>query len=470
MSTSGVSNPFDRIRHGLDSWLVEDTSSGRFMLDRAIFTDPELFDLEMKHIFERNWVFLAHESQLANESAFLTLTIGRQPVLLTRNRSGELKCFINACTHRGARLCREKRGRRATFTCPFHGWTFSNDGALLNVTDEENGAYPEHFDRSDLGLREVGRLESYKGFVFASLSEDVPPLSDYLAGTKTFIDLMVDQSPEGKLEIIRGVGRYTYRGNWKMQTENGLDGYHVPTVHSNYLLTVANRMTGGSTNTTKSANVSAWMKTDQGGFFSFDHGHALIWNASASSASRPNFEFVDQYKRKFGEERSRWMTETTRNLLLFPNVFLMDQVSTQVRIVRPISVDETEITTYCIAPVGESARARAMRIRQYEDFFNASGMATPDDLTEFNNCQIAYGRDGGRYNDLSRGATRSVQGSGKFGKGLNIDATMSSINVADEGLFVTMHKEWIERMKHAIAQERAEASLTRENDRSRAAE
>lgn len=184
MSTSGVSNSFDRIRHGLDSWLVEDTSTGRFMLDRTVFTDPELFELEMKYIFERNWVFLAHESQLANESAFLTLTIGRQPVLLTRNRSGELKCFINACTHRGARLCREKRGRRTTFTCPFHGWTFSNDGALLNVTDEENGAYPEHFDRSDLGLREVGRLESYKGFIFASLSADVPRWTITLRGRR----------------------------------------------------------------------------------------------------------------------------------------------------------------------------------------------------------------------------------------------------------------------------------------------
>src|SRR3546814_15421725 len=108
---------------------------------------------------------------------------------------------------------------------------------------------------------------------------------------------MVDQSPEGKLEIIRGVGRYTYRGNWKMQTENGLDGYHVPPVHSNYLLTVANRMTGGSTNTTKSANVSAWMKTAQGGFFSFDHGHALIWHASASSDRKNGGKGKNVYER-----------------------------------------------------------------------------------------------------------------------------------------------------------------------------
>src|SRR3546814_16620752 len=124
-----------------------------------------------------------------------------------------------------------------SYTCSFHGWTFSNNGALLNVTDEENGAYPEHFDRSDLGLSEVARLESYKGFIFASLSEDVPPLIDYLAGAKTLIDLIVDQSPDGKLEIIRGIGRYPYRGNWKMQTEKGLAAYQGRTENTNYVLT-----------------------------------------------------------------------------------------------------------------------------------------------------------------------------------------------------------------------------------------
>ena len=84
------------------------------------------------------------------------------------------------------------------------------------------------------------------------------------------------------------------------------------------------------------------------------------------------------------------MIENSRNLCLYPNVYLMDQFSSQIRIARPLSVDRTEITIYCIAPKGESAEARARRIRQYEDFFNVSGMATPDDLEEFRSCQQGY--------------------------------------------------------------------------------
>ena len=84
------------------------------------------------------------------------------------------------------------------------------------------------------------------------------------------------------------------------------------------------------------------------------------------------------------------MMQRSRNLCLYPNVYLMDQFSSQIRTYRPIAVDKTEVTIYCIAPKGESAEARARRIRQYEDFFNASGMATPDDLEEFRACQMSY--------------------------------------------------------------------------------
>ena len=84
------------------------------------------------------------------------------------------------------------------------------------------------------------------------------------------------------------------------------------------------------------------------------------------------------------------MVRGSRNLCLYPNVYLMDQFSTQIRHFRPIAPDKTEVTIYCIAPKGESAEARAHRIRQYEDFFNASGMATPDDLEEFRSCQLTF--------------------------------------------------------------------------------
>jgi len=100
----------------------------------------------------------------------------RAPVAATR--SGELKCFINACSHRGARVCRERAGNKKNFTCPFHGWTYSTAGELLDVTDQAQGGYLPTFDKADYGLEEIGRLETYRGFIFGSLSDDVAPLED----------------------------------------------------------------------------------------------------------------------------------------------------------------------------------------------------------------------------------------------------------------------------------------------------
>ncbi|SFO94102.1 benzoate/toluate 1,2-dioxygenase alpha subunit [Amycolatopsis rubida] len=97
----------------------------------------------MKHLFEGNWIYFAHESQLPNPGDCFTTTIGRQPVVLTRDKAGELHCLTNACAHRGAMICRRNR---TTLTCPFHGWTSRNDGKLLKVKDPDGAGYPESFD------------------------------------------------------------------------------------------------------------------------------------------------------------------------------------------------------------------------------------------------------------------------------------------------------------------------------------
>lgn len=436
----------------MSGWLVRDQAKGEYRLDREVFTDEALFELEMRHIFEGNWVYVAHESQLSKPHDFLTTTIGRQPVVLTKQTDGQIGGFVNVCSHRGARVCREKRGNQKIFSCGFHGWSYDSAGRLVNVTDEKGGAYPPNFDRKKLGLKPVARLENYRGFIFASLNPDVVPLREYLAGARTFIDLYADQSPGGKFELLRGATRYTYRGNWKLQVENGLDGYHVNAVHANYMMTAMRRTAGESKNDTKVADLGA-IGQNGGGFFAFDHGHALLWLDYKNYQDRPNFEHREKYLKQFGPQRTQWMCERIRNLLLFPNVFLMDQTSTQIRIIRPVSVNETEITTYCIAPAGESDTSRALRIRQYEDFFNASGMATPDDLTEFNNCQTGFNGRASRWNDMSRGATRWTDGVNEQGQILGFDALMTSTGKDDEGLYISIHENWLERMQKALAHE-----------------
>src|SRR5258708_31765483 len=130
-------------------------------------------------------------------------------------------------------ICRHKPGNKATFTCPFHGWAFSNSGRLLKVKDPDGAGYPEQFHvEGSHDLKKVARFEAYRGFLFGSLNPDVKSLAEHLGETTKIIDMMVDQAPDG-LEVLRGSSSYIYDRNWKLQAENGADGYHVSSVHWN---------------------------------------------------------------------------------------------------------------------------------------------------------------------------------------------------------------------------------------------
>jgi benzoate/toluate 1,2-dioxygenase alpha subunit len=176
-----MSEALERIRATLTDALVEGPERGVYRAKRSIFTDPELFELEMTHIFEGNWIYLAHESQIPEAGDYFTTHIGRQPVVITRDKQGRLNALLNACSHRGAMLCRRKRDNRTTLTCPFHGWTFSNNGKLLKVKDQRDAGYPEQFNTDGShDLTRVARFESYRGFLFGSLNPEVKPLAEHL--------------------------------------------------------------------------------------------------------------------------------------------------------------------------------------------------------------------------------------------------------------------------------------------------
>ena len=437
----------------LDSLLEKDKSKGIFRCKREMFTNQELFDLEMKHIFEGNWIYLAHESQLPKVNDYYTTKIGRQPVFITRNKDGQLNCFINACAHRGATLARFKHGNKATYTCPFHGWTFNNSGKLLKIKDPEGTGYPESFNQSGShDLKKIARFESYRGFLFGSLNADVQPLEEYLGESKKIIDMVVDQSPEG-LEVLRGSSTYVFEGNWKLQAENGADGYHVTATHWNYAATQAARKERDAAgDDIKAMSAGGWAR-EGGGSYSFENGHLLLWTRWANPEDRPLMEQRDRLVKEFGEAKADWMIKNSRNLCLYPNVYLMDQFSSQIRVFRPLAPNRTEVTIYCIAPKGESAEARARRIRQYEDFFNASGMATPDDLEEFRACQEGFEGAYFEWNDMSRGANHWVEGADAEADKINLKPILSGVKTEDEGLYVAQHTYWLETMKKALAAE-----------------
>lgn len=437
----------ETVKDLIASSVVEDPSKGDYKVNRRVFTDEEIFDMEMSQIFEGNWIYAAHESQLPNKNSYYTFFAGRRSVLLTRDNEGELHAFINACSHRGATLCRNKKGTQPTFVCSFHGWSFKTNGKLFKPAKAEGAGYPENFNcGGELDLAEIKRLEVYRGFIFISLNENVVSLEKHLGDAKVFIDLLVDQSPNG-LEVIKGSSTYTYNGNWKLQAENGADGYHIDTVHGNYVETNKRRKEGISQAGHEAMDVGGL--TNKGGFYAFDNGHIMLWGQWTNPKTRPNYHQLEEYEKKFNAVTAQWMVCRSRNLGIYPNVFLMDQLSTQIRVFRPLSVNKTEVTIYCFAPIGESEEKRTHRIRQYEDFFNATGMATPDDLAEFNASQIGFTGAKTEWNDLSRGATHWVQGADDDAKDLGINPLMSGVKMEDEGLFLTQHQYWMKSLSMA---------------------
>lgn len=430
----------------LRKMIDERPEEGVYRVHRRMFTDEAIFELEMEHIFEGGWIYVAHESQLPNQNDFLTTYIGRQPVILTRTKDEGVIGLLNACAHRGATLERAKCGNRKLFVCPFHGWSFQNTGKILSCGETETSGYGPGFQKDAHNLRRVARVSSYRGFIFASLSDDVPSLEDHLGAAKTFIDLIVDQDPNGEIEVLPGSHSYTYDGNWKLQAENGVDGYHVNMIHGNYVMTTSNRQRiAKGREVTEAIDVGSFSTYD-GGYYAFENGHVVLWNESPNPEVRPAHASRAQHVKKFGEDRAKWMTDCWRNLLLYPNTFLMDQMSSQIRMFRPLAVDKTLVTAVCFAPKSEAPELRARRLRQYEDFFNATGMATPDDLAAFNATQKGFLARDAEWNDISRGSRNLVEGADDRARRLGFAPQYGGTQLQDEGIYLNQHRAWLERL------------------------
>ena len=235
------------------------------------------------------------------------------------------------------------------------------------------------------------------------------PLKEHLGEATKIIDMIVDQAPDG-IEVLRGASTYTFDGNWKLQAENGADGYHVSAVHWNYAATTSapQRRRQG-----RHRQGDERRRVGQAGrrlVLVQERPHAAVDELVESGGPAAVCQARRNGSRSSARRKADWMLRKSRNLCLYPNVYLMDQFSSQIRVVRPISVNKSEATIYCIAPKGEPPEARERRLRQYEDFFNATGMATPDDLEEFRSCQQGYEARAVKWNDMCRGAVHWVTG------------------------------------------------------------
>jgi nitrite reductase/ring-hydroxylating ferredoxin subunit len=185
-------------------------------VDRRVYDDPELFAAEMERIFGRAWLYVAHESQLAAPGDFVEAFMGARSVIAARHADGSIRVFLNRCTHRGMKVCSSRRGSRSRFVCPYHGWTFATDGALVSVPPRKGGNGRIAPGDPALALAPAPQIGVHRGFVFACWSEDAPALSDWLGPAADAIGAMLALSPAGEA-VPEGLAlRSRVAGNWKL--------------------------------------------------------------------------------------------------------------------------------------------------------------------------------------------------------------------------------------------------------------
>jgi benzoate/toluate 1,2-dioxygenase alpha subunit len=428
-------------------------ADGVFRVHRDVYADPELFELEMKHVFESTWNFVGIESSLAKPGDFVTTRIGRTPVLVSRGTDGKLGAFVNACRHKGATVARFESGSTRYHVCPYHGWAYDASGKNVDIKDRAAGAYAPAFEAENHDLIPVARIDSYKGLVFASLSPDVPELVDFLGEMKFFLDCVLDQGPDG-MEFLPGRIAYTYRGNWKLQLDNGLDPYHLTTTHASFL-DIQRRRKGGEGNV--EARQFDWAKRakQQGGVFNFRYGHSVVWNQHPDPKLRPIWPAMDEIRSRVGELRAEWIVNRLRQLTVYPNMQIPEAISQLLRTFHPVSVGLTEMRVYCLAPIGEKPELRARRLRQFEDFFNPTGIATPDDVVTYEDCQLGFaGMSASWMQGFARGQTAITRGADENARSIGIEPEESvagPFEQAPEVGFHGPHREWARMMEAGLA-------------------
>lgn len=246
---------------------VMDTSAlyKRAQTDRvspSLYNDPAIFEAELERIFYKTWIWVAHESELPKPGDFRTTTIGRQPVIVVRNKSGEINVLENRCRHRGATVCEQHKGNARGFTCPYHSWTYGLDGALRALPYGDG--YEGIVDKTELPLKSL-RVGIYHGLIFASFDQSIEPLEDFLGGAKPWIDLFMKQGAGFPVKA-NGEHKFKFKGNWKIQLENTTDLYHFPIVHKSWMKTIDDET---------AAAITSFMTSDKAFCRSLGNGHSL---------------------------------------------------------------------------------------------------------------------------------------------------------------------------------------------------
>jgi len=301
----------------------------------SLYTDPAVYAAELERIWYRTWVYVGHESEIPEPNDYVPKSIGPQPVIMTRDREGQIHLLLNRCSHRANLVCDAPQGNSSAFRCPYHGWTFANTGALLGYPF--SSGYGGRELKGELGLARVPRIESYQGFVFGSFAEGGPTLAEHLGAAAGEIDRLVRLSPEGRIQLTAGWLQHKVKANWKMLLENETDGYHPQFVHASIFAVADSGI--GELYGEKSTAVSR----DLGGGHTENDlrpefrrlGEPLRWFGTTADRLP---DYVARMRAAYGDAAEQILIEGSPHVMIFPNLFIAE---IQIFVLQPLAVDET---------------------------------------------------------------------------------------------------------------------------------
>jgi len=368
----------------------------------SIYYDPDIFEMELEKIWSRVWVYVGHESELSEPGDYKSAWVGTQPVIVTRDADkGEIHVLYNRCRHRAATVCQNEAGNANYFRCAYHGWTYNNRGELIGVPYRQG--YGESFTYAEFGLMPVARVGSYRGFVFANLSADGPGLEDQLGNARKYIDQFIAQSPTNELLVRAGHQKYGVDINWKLQMENSVDNYHVTFVHQ----TVGDIMkkqveTVGGTNEALYAFTQRRIQESRVRDLGNGHGindrpTGMDWATLLKSSSDCR-RAINNLVEKFGADEAREMFNLRASVPwtfnIFPNLVL---ISSMIRVLRPVSVDRSELVMYPVLLKDVPDEINDLRLRVHEFQFGPAGFIGPDDAELMERVRIGMKAKGNEW-------------------------------------------------------------------------
>jgi phenylpropionate dioxygenase-like ring-hydroxylating dioxygenase large terminal subunit len=383
-------------------------------VSKRLYVDEDIFALEMERIWGQAWIFIGHESQVPEPGDFFTTNINHKvPVVMVRDKSGAVHVLHNRCGHKGAKLVESRTGNaRGAFRCAYHGWTFQHDGTVLKIPNE--GGYDDTgFDLNDPGnnMQQLAQVESYRGFVFATLSAQAPDLRSWLGGAVDCFDNLCDRSPEGEVEVAGGVLRYEHDCNWKFILENLNDTMHPMVVHQSVVQSAEDYISGLPEDAVEQRSEAeiilpfgaSYENFEKSGITGFRYGHHYDGGKTSIHADYSVFPaYHEAMLKAYGEERTREIYSfNTHNTLYYPSLTIKCAIQ-NIRVVRPVAVNKFVVETWSFRLKG-APDEMLQRTLLYSRLINSSAsMVGPDDLEIYRRMQDGLESDASQWVEMHR--------------------------------------------------------------------